>query len=425
MAAFLIRSALSRGDLRLYLSNDSGYPQDAFEVLWTVFASDGVLTSGKRLPAIRAKVGEYYAPWFANAKNGNYRIDWEVRPESGLPARRFTEQFFVVDPSSYGCQPLTEEAIPKPGEFTYLSGYTTRRGDLPLFLKNSDGVPINAFAVFWTIYDAVGRCVSPKTYAVNACLGEYYAVWHISVCSGDYLITWEWMACSDSPLESRSMRFSVINPPNPYTPLLPVLCGTSCFDPCSRAPVILAPLFLSNCSEPEPCGCGPTFNSYSPAPCGPVIPPIPVPPIPPSGSCCPFEIPRTVHLLTQILPPSGNVTSQPPYMIPHGVHHVTFYITYTRGAPGGFPTFYILWGNGVEETQETLVDSCITISSPYSTQNMFLQDLDGPAPQDNNPISFILYVTIPGGSTTVRLIASEKGVPGAPGTLGITLTASS
>jgi hypothetical protein len=82
-----------------------------------------------------------------------------------------------------------------------------------------------------------------------------------------------------------------------------------------------------------------------------------------------------------------------------------------------------MWGNGTEETQETLIDHDITISNQFSSQNMFLQELDGPVPPDNNPVNFMLEVGVPGGASTVRLIAAEAGVPGAPGTIGITLTA--
>jgi len=425
MPSFLVRSRLSRGDLRIYLSNDLGQAQDAFDVRWTVFGFDGSKVSGKDLPAIRAKTGEYYAPWYSDVKNGNYRIEWSVIPESGQLPRKFTEQFFVVDPSSYGpCEPLNPNDIPERGGFTYLSGTFLGRGDLPLFLKSPEGLPADAFAVFWTIYDAVGRSVSPRTIATRAAMGEYFVQWNVCVCSGDYLVTWEWMAFADSPLESKSMRFSVINPINPFTPLVPILCDGFFFDPCSNCPVILAPRLLMDCSTPcDPCACDRPCSAPS-APCGVTIPVVPV--VMSNPTCCQFEIPRVIHLVTGPLPPSGNTTSQPPFAIPRGVRHITFYITYTRGAPNGFATFKLFWGNGVEETQETLVDHDILIvNSANSSQDMFLQSLDGPAPLDGNPINFILYVTIPGGTTTVRLIAAEKGVPGAPGTIGITLTASS
>ena len=83
----------------------------------------------------------------------------------------------------------------------------------------------------------------------------------------------------------------------------------------------------------------------------------------------------------------------------------------------------LLWGNGQEESQETLVDSDISISGETSIQSMFLQELDGPTPSNNDPLNFVLETTVPGGARTVRLVAAEKGETGIPGTLIITLTA--
>ena len=59
MTAFLIRSELSRNDLKLFLSNTEGYAADAFSVRWTVYSHDGIQISGKSLPAIRKTVGEF------------------------------------------------------------------------------------------------------------------------------------------------------------------------------------------------------------------------------------------------------------------------------------------------------------------------------------------------------------------------------
>ena len=107
------------------------------------------------------------------------------------------------------------------------------------------------------------------------------------------------------------------------------------------------------------------------------------------------------------------------------MRHIAFYISYKRGAPGGYALFKLLWGNGTEETQETVIDTDINGPSVMGQQGMFLQDLTGPTPTDDNTIFFVLYVSVPGGAQTVRLLASEAGVPGASGTVGITLTASS
>jgi hypothetical protein len=431
MAAFLVRTNLSRGDLRLYLTNENGYQQDAHSVKWTVYAHDNSQVSGKSLPAIKETVGSYYAPFFTDVKNGSYRVEWEIQKESGDPVQRILERFFIVDPSSYQCCPtkICGDGVPAPHENTYLTGSILGRTDLPLYLKNSSGVSSDAFAVFWTVYNAVGCPVVHKTQASHAATGEYYASWRVDVCSGDYTITWEWMQDAVSPLESKSMRFSVIDPCKPYAPIHPIFCDGHCptyFYPCSRSPVILVSRILTSCDS-GPCrpSCHQDFEPMVVSCCGAAhVPQVPI--VPQDSCCCPSEIPRAVHLATQVLPPLGSFTNQQPYRIPHGIRHITFYITYTCGAPNGYAVFRLFWGNGVEETQETLVDATFnSISSAEVAQDMSILDLNGPIPTNNNPVNFTLEVGVPGGATTVRLIAAEQGVPGAPGTIGITLTAAS
>jgi hypothetical protein len=429
MAAFLVRTNLSRGDLRLYLTNENGYSQDAHSVKWTVYAHDESQVSGKSLPAIKETVGSYYAPFFTNVKNGSYRVEWEIQPESGDPIQRILERFFVVDPSSYQCCPnkICDDGVPAPHENTYLTGSLLGPGDLPLYLKNSSGCSSDAFTVFWTIYNAVGCPVVHKTTASRVAMGEYYASWYVDVCSGDYVITWEWMQDAISPLESKSMRFSVISPCKPYAPIYPIFCDGHCptyFYPCSSSPVILVSRILTSCDS-GPCrpSCCQDFVSTPSIQCHISVPQAPI--VTQNSCCCP-SIPRVVHLSTRVLPPLGAYTSQQPYNIPCGMRHITFYITYIRGAPSGFAVFRLFWGNGVEETQETLIDASFNlISSAEVSQDMSILDLNGPIPINNNPINFTLEVGVPGGATTVRLIAAEQGVPGVPGTISITLTAAS
>ena len=80
----------------------------------------------------------------------------------------------------------------------------------------------------------------------------------------------------------------------------------------------------------------------------------------------------------------------------------------------------------MEETQETMLDVDFEVLSGGSAeQDLYLQNLTGPVPDDDNPVNFILYTSVPGGATSVRLVAAEKGVTASPGTLGLTLTAAS
>lgn len=395
-------------------------------VRWTVFSDSGKQVSGRRLTAIRTGVGTYYAPWLSDVPNGNYRIDWEVWEMACGSPRVFTQQIFVVDPSSYGpCGPLDPSGAPAYGKGTYLTGSTLGRGGLPLFLKGQDGLPANAFAVFWTVFNSFGNAVSQRFMAFQAASGEYYAPWRVDVNSGDYRIRWEWMESSDSPLQSSDFHFSVINPGSPYAPHVAITCGgVPLSSPCAAGPLVLASrVMFVECPPPGGGGGPQCCPSPPPAPCSVAIPAFPVMP---SGACCGVEIPRVIHVPEAPLPPSGNFTGQGQYVIPRGIRRITYYVTYRRAAPGGYAIVRILWGNGVEETQSTVIDTGMSVlTSALSSQDMFLNDLTGPMPPDDNPVSFAVETSVPGGAVTARLLVAERGTPGIPGTISVALTASS
>jgi hypothetical protein len=422
MPVFLANTNLSRGDLRLYLTNLDGHPQDAYDVRWTIYASGGVQVSGKGLKAIKVGTGEYYAPWKVTNETGNYQIEWKFKENPGCPELVKIENLFVVNTSSYDTTgPITADGVPNWGEFTYLTGSLLGPGDLPLYLTDENGFPINVFGVFWTIYNAVGSPMTTRTAAINAAVGEYYAQWYVDVTSGDYIITWEWLREVDSPLESRSMRFSIVNPASPYAPLAPIPCCCMATYDASCSSVILAPQTLATCC---PTSCQPCMSSSTP--CTPSIVVSPTP-MCNTDCCCSIEIPRTVHIPDgTMLPTGGACTDQAVYDIPDGIRNISFYTAYTRGAVGGYPKFRLLWGNGVEETQETMIDMNYDVLSPSTVaQGMYLQNLTGPIPDTDNPVNSILHVCVPGGATTARLLACEEGTPATPGTIGVTLTASS
>lgn len=422
MAVFLARSDLSRGDLRLFLTNGNGYPQGAFNVRWTVFHADGSFASGKSLPAMKADVGEYYAPWCVSDKNGCYRVLWEYQENPGYPVQSKLENVFVVNVSSYsGCGELTGDAVPEPGCSTFLTGQLLGRGDLPLFLNDPNGFPSDAFGVFWTVFNAVGSPVTQKTVAVKSVTGEYYAQWLVDANSGDYTIKWEWMETLDTAFESKSQTFSVVSPATPYAPLAPFRCWDGGFDSACDG-VILAPRALTSASVP--CSPSPCSSTLPVVTCSVTVPILS--PVASVSQCCPYEIPRTVHLPTGPLPLGGAFTDQPCWKIPERIRNITFYGSYVRGTAGGFPIFRLLWSNGVEETQETMVDMDFEVlSSAQSNQDIYLQNLTGPVPDTDAPVNFILHVCVPGGATCARLIAAEKGATASPGTLGLTLTAAS
>lgn len=147
--------------------------------------------------------------------------------------------------------------------------------------------------------------------------------------------------------------------------------------------------------------------------------------MPTTSKCCDYEIPRQIHLPQQVLPINGAFTNQVGFPIPTGVRNISFYISYTRGAPGGYAAFKLMWSNGTEEIQETILDLDINdVNTANISQNLYLQNLNGPEPVDDNTISFVVHTKDPGGSTFVRLLAAEKGNVAFPGTIQISLTAS-
>ncbi|HEY8095938.1 MAG TPA: hypothetical protein VIE65_07540 [Methylobacter sp.] len=420
MVAFYASSDLSRGDLRLFLTNEDGYATDAFRVGWTIYSlTTGSQISGKNLLAIKAATGEYYAPWNTKTINGNYYIEWDIQETaSDCITKKVQEKFFIIEPSAYQCCPIAicNNGQPAPGGFAYLMGSQLGPGDLPLFLKNSDGFPVNAFAVFWTILNQAGFLVVPKTAAsMGVNVGEYFADWFVSApAQGNYTIRWEFIENDGDPVQSASMGFSIISPGAFMVPSF-----SSCF----------APAWMKNSCRGFFLNAG--FCSCScdgAAPCGPLFPcsfvPSQVPPV--SNNCCDFELSRVVHLDTQTLMPGGAFTEQPPFNIPTRVRRVAFYITYTRGAPGGYAIMRLLWGNGIEETQTTIISGTVFPVDPSTlvAQAMRLSDLMSPIPVTNAPVMFSLEAGVPGGATTVRLLAAEGGVPGAPGTIAVSITAS-
>ena len=419
MPSFLARTDLSRCDLKLSLRNSEGYLVDASCVRYTVYAWDGLPVSGRSLRAARRSVGEYYAPWRVDVGNGAYKVVWELSDGCCDSDQEVVENIFVVDPSDYVCGPsgLKQSAIPPKGSGTFINGAWLGPGDLPLFLKDPSGLPFTPFAVFWTVYDAAGRAVSLKTVASQVAIGEYYAQWVVAAQSGDYYIQWEFVSDPDSPTETARMDFSVICPSEPFARSFSTPCWSDDMPTCMPKP-IRSNFIISSCE------CAP---AQIPLPCQPCSLPTSIPSgfVPPSpSSCCIIEVARTLHLQAT-LPPGGQYTNQASFSLLPGLDEVTFYVTYIRGAPGGFVSLRLFWGNGIEETQETLIDGSFTpLSTSTVQQNMSLLDYFGPVPTNNDPISFILYVDIPGGSNTVRLKAAEGGAIGTPGTVSITLTAS-
>lgn len=387
MASFFANRTLSRGDLTLFLRNALGLPQDGFDVRWTVFRKNGLLASGSRIPATKASTGEYFAPWGCADQGGCYHIRWEYSDAPGGPRERFTQDFFVLE-SDGCCSSICSSSAPVGPPFpihcgAFFIGQQLGPDDLVLHIEDDDGLPSQAFLVFFSIFDCNGLPIVMRGQASpGAHVGDYHAPWVVGRL-GDLTIKWEWMTDVTSPMEATCGNFSSVNPPALFS-----LCGEDM----------------------------PNFNC---------CPPVPPPQVIVVNGCHPAGavIPRTVVLPSQVLPLGGQFTSQAPYSLPVAIRDVSFYVKYVRGVPGGFPVVRLMWGNGFEETQSSIINATFaTFDGKIATNQVRLNDLVGPIPDDDSPVWFLIDSPVPGGSTTARLLIAEGGVIGIPGTAEITLT---
>lgn len=133
-----------------------------------------------------------------------------------------------------------------------------------------------------------------------------------------------------------------------------------------------------------------------------------------------FEIPRTVYIASTPLPGGGAFTGDTAFAVPAGIRWITFWVTYTRGAAGGYPIFRIFHGNGVEEGNDIVIEQTAAVVQPIGNQSFYLQELSGPVPATNDPLVYVIPVRVAVGSTFMRLRAAEAGVVGTPGTIAVT-----
>jgi hypothetical protein len=388
MPSFFVNRSLSRGDLTLFLRNGEGLPQDGYDVRWTVYRQDGQASSGLSLPATKASAGEYFAPWACAKSGGCHYVRWEYSSGPGAIRQCWRQDFLVLEGSGGCCSTSTAPASAgssiECGAF--YRGQVLGPGDLCIQVVDDDGLPTSAFLVLWTIIDCRGCPITLRTQAVaGASLGDYCVSW-VPACTGTFSVRWEWMVDDSSPMESTCSFFSIVNPP----------------------------ALFSRCEAPVS-----NFRR---------CPPSPPPNIIVVNGCTsgPSTIPRTVVLVSQVLPLSGAFTNQPPFAFSPAIRHMTFYIKYVHGIQGGFPVLRLMWGNGVEEIASTVVNAAFSsFDGQVSAQEMRISDLLGPIPGNDNPEYFMLETSVPGGSTTVRLLVAEGGQIGVPGTAEITLTGSS
>lgn len=415
MPSFFVNRSLSRGDLTLFLTNGEGLPQDGYDVRWTVYRQDGRAASGLSVPATKASAGEYFAPWGCAKVGGCYSIKWEYSAGPGQNRQSWCQGFFVLEGSGGCCSrstaPAGTGASIDCGAF--FRGQVLGPGDLCIQIVDDDDLPTAAFLVFWTILDCRGCPVTPRTQAVaGAALGTYCVSW-VPGCTGSFKVRWEWMVDEDSPMESKCDVFSIVNPPALFS-----RCWVSTSDAC--APCSPPAAFCPPAAVASPCEVPVIRSNF--------CPPSPPPNVIVVKECPggPAVIPRTVVLGSQVLPVGGAFTNQAAYAFSSAIRHMTFYIRYTQGLTGGFPVLRLMWGNGFEEIASTSINASFSsFDGRVAAQEMRISDLLGPVPNSDEPEFFMLETSVPGGSTTVRLLMAEGGQIGVPGTAEITLTGSS
>lgn len=158
----------------------------------------------------------------------------------------------------------------------------------------------------------------------------------------------------------------------------------------------------------------------------PRVPPTQASALPPGTIPAPtgFVIPSTEYLASQVLPAAGAFTAAQATAVPVGTKRVSFWITYTQGAAGGYPSFRPQYQTaGGDSGRATVLDlSSFTAANPEGTTKFYLEDLDGPAPTDGQPITYELTFLLPADVTGIDLMAAEKGVTATPGTIGVRFT---
>lgn len=139
----------------------------------------------------------------------------------------------------------------------------------------------------------------------------------------------------------------------------------------------------------------------------------------PAGS----TIDRQVHVASQVLPAAGAFLTPEWQDIPKGTTRVTYWVTYTRGAAGGYLRSEAHYSNGSEDSREVIIDPTLVTSQPNGRLPLLLEQFEGPQPADGNAITYALtYEGLPAATRQVRLLVAEAGVTGTPGTVAVALT---
>lgn len=111
--------------------------------------------------------------------------------------------------------------------------------------------------------------------------------------------------------------------------------------------------------------------------------------------------------------------------LPGGTKRVTAWITYTRGAAGGFPAIRASTRPSLTSSwyRTPILDlSSFAAAAPEGRENFYQEELLGPIPADANPIRYELTFVLPANAAQFQLELAERGVPGTPGTAAVDWT---
>lgn len=128
---------------------------------------------------------------------------------------------------------------------------------------------------------------------------------------------------------------------------------------------------------------------------------------------------RSVELASAALPGAGAFTAQAATAIAATTTKISYFVTYTRGAAGGYPQFQMLWGNGTEEGPEMVRDTALIVAQPLGIEQGYQFRMYGPTPSGAGAITYVIAFDVPAGATTAKLLAAELGAVGTPGTIAI------
>lgn len=123
------------------------------------------------------------------------------------------------------------------------------------------------------------------------------------------------------------------------------------------------------------------------------------------------------------LPAWPTFTAPAPTAGPAGSKRVTFWVTYTRGAAGGFPVFRVSASYpGGASFRIPLVDQASFLAAnPNAVLKFYMEELEGPVPADGLPIKYELTFLLPANGNAFLAVA-ERGVPATPGTIEVEYT---